>query len=223
MKPAYTRPLTWLVALIVPLVLILTVARLLFTPPSVQIVYRLPGFPEDRYGFTLEDRLHWSRVSLEYLFNDAGIDFLANQQLPDGTPLYSERELTHMVDVKVLFQQAMRVLGGLLVVMALLAVWAWLGKWMPAFMRGLGLGGRLTIGLVVFVLAAVAVSFTALFTSFHRIFFTGDSWLFLYSDTLIRLFPLPLWEAVFISVGVFTLLGAVLLIWLEKRYRNHFQ
>ncbi len=219
MNPTYTRPLKWLVALMVPFLLILTVARLLFTPPSVQIVYRLPGFPEDVYGFTLEDRLHWSRISLEYLFNDAGIEFLADQQLPDGSPLYNQRELSHMVDVKVLFQQAMRVLSVLLFGMAALAVWAWLGKWMPTFVRGLGLGGRLTIGLVLLILVAVAVSFTALFTTFHRIFFTGDTWLFLYSDTLIRLFPMPLWEAVFISVGVFTLLGAALLILLEKKTR----
>ena len=217
MNPTYTRPLKWLVALIVPFLLILTVTRLLVTPPSVQIVYRLPGFPEDSYGFTLEDRLHWSRISLEYLFNDAGIEFLADQQLPDGSPLYNQRELSHMVDVKVLFQQAMGVLTVLWIGLAALGLWAWLGKWMPTFVRGLGLGGRLTIGLVLLILVAVAVSFTALFTTFHRIFFTGDTWLFFYSDTLIRLFPLPLWEAVFISVGVFTLLGAALLILLEKK------
>jgi len=37
------------------------------------------------------------------------------------------------------------------------------------------------------------VSFSSFFTTFHRIFFTGDSWLFSYSDTLIQLFPLPFW------------------------------
>lgn len=217
MNPTYARVLKWLVAVLVPLALILTTARVLFTPPSVQIVYRLPGFPADPYGFTLEDRLHWSRISLEYLFNNQGIDFLADQQLQDGTPLYNERELSHMVDVKVLFQQAMRVWMVLLAVLIALGIWAWLGKWMPTYIRGLGLGGRLTIGFVVLVLVGVALSFNWLFTAFHRIFFTGDTWLFFYTDTLIRLFPLPLWEAVFISIGVFTLLGATLLILLEKK------
>ena len=46
------------------------------------------------------------------------------------------------------------------------------------------------------------VSFWNFFTVFHEIFFKGDSWLFLYSDTLIRLFPLPFWESAFAFVGI---------------------
>ena len=49
--------------------------------------------------------LKWSKVSIEYLLNDAGPEFLAAQRLGDGTPLYNERELSHMLDVKLLIQQ----------------------------------------------------------------------------------------------------------------------
>lgn len=218
MNTTLTRGLSWLITLIIPFFLLMTAIRLLFSPLYPQVTYRLPGFPPDNYGFSLEDRLHWSRISIEYLLNDSDISFLANQQLPDGQPLYNERELSHMLDVKILVQRmivAWTILLGLLVVLGL---WAWRGKWLPDFLHGLGRGGMATIGIVVLILAGVAISFNALFTGFHEIFFTGDSWLFYYSDSLIRLFPLPFWEFGFVVMGVFTLLGSALLIWIERRF-----
>lgn len=217
MNPKLTRALSWLIAIIVPFFLIMTVIRLLFTPLYPQVVYRMPGFPEDIYGFSLDERLHWSRVSMEYLLTDSDIDFLAGQQLADGQPLYNQRELSHMVDVKVVLRGMITAWTILLVVLIGLFLWARRGGWMPAFVRGLGAGGRLTIGLIVFILAGVVISFNWLFTAFHRIFFTGDSWLFSYSDTLIRLFPLPFWQTAFVLMGVLTLLAAAGLILLERK------
>ena len=52
--------------------------RLLMTPLFLEAEYRMPGFPEDSYGFTLRDRLQWSKPSVEYLLNGEGVDFLAN-------------------------------------------------------------------------------------------------------------------------------------------------
>lgn len=219
MNPTLKRIVSWLIALLVPFFLIMTAIRALFTPLYPQMVYRLPGFPEDVYGFSLEDRLHWSRISIEYLLNNAGIDYLGNQHLMDGQPLYNERELSHMLDVKIVFQNMVVAWTILLVILAALGLWAWRARWLPTFLRALSNGGKLTIGIVIFILAAVAISFNALFTAFHRIFFTGNSWLFRFDDTLIRLFPIPFWEIGFILVGVITLGGAALFIWLERRYR----
>ncbi len=123
-----------------------------------------------------------------------------------------------MLDVKIVYQKMVVAWVILLVSLAALGLWAWRGKWLPAFLRALANGGKLTIGIVVFILAAVAISFNGLFTAFHRIFFSGNSWLFLFSDTLIRLFPLPFWEIGFIIVGVITLAGAVLLIWFGRKF-----
>jgi integral membrane protein (TIGR01906 family) len=218
MNQTLSRILSWIITLIVPFFLIITAVRLVFTPFSVPIVYRLPGFPPDQYGFSVEDRQHWARVSLNYLLSNADISYLAGQTLPDGQPLYNARELKHMVDVKTLFQTSFRVWDVLLAMLAIGAIWAWRGRWFKAFLHSLGRGGIFTIGLVVLVLVAVAVSFSSLFTVFHEIFFTGDSWLFLYTDSLIRLFPLPLWELAFVVVGVLTLIGSVVLIFLDRRY-----
>src|SRR5512141_1499251 len=142
MKPTFSRILSWLVTVIVPFFLLMTAIRAIFTPLYPQVVYRLPGFPADTYGFSLEDRLHWSRISIEYLLNNAGIDYLANQKLIDGQPLYNERELSHMLDVKIVFQNMVVAWIILLVVLAILGVWAWRGKWLPAFIHALANGGK---------------------------------------------------------------------------------
>jgi hypothetical protein len=60
----------------------------------------MPGFPADRYGFTTADRLYWADIAVDYLVNTAGIEFLADLRFEDGSPVYNERELKHMVDVK---------------------------------------------------------------------------------------------------------------------------
>ncbi len=215
MNPTLTRILTWFMTLAVPFFLLMTAIRLLFTPLYPQVIYRVPGFPPDPYGFTLADRLHWSAVSINYLLNNSGIDYLANQRLSDGAPLYNERELSHMLDVKVLVQKMIVAWWILLVALVGLGLWAWRSGWLPDFIHGLGNGGKLTIALIVLILAGVAISFNALFTGFHEIFFTGNSWIFYYSDSLIRLFPLPFWEYGFILMGVFALVFSGVLIWLD--------
>lgn len=213
------RGITLLVTVMVPLILIMTSIRLLMTDAFLQVEYRSPGFPADPYGFTLDDRLHWSRLSVDYLLNNAGISFLQDLRFSDGTPIYNERELSHMLDVKNLVQLMLRVWALLLIVLVLVGILAWRKHWSDDFRRGLSRGGWLTVGLVVAILAAVAVSFTWLFTEFHRLFFVGNTWIFYYSDTLIRLFPLRFWQDGFILMGLFSLLGgAALGYFLRDRY-----
>ena len=84
----------------VVLFLLLTSVRCLLSPLFLQIEYRMPGFPADKYGFSDQERYHWANLSLTYLLNREGIDFLEREKLSSGDPLYNERELQHMVDVK---------------------------------------------------------------------------------------------------------------------------
>jgi integral membrane protein (TIGR01906 family) len=95
---------------------------------------------------------------------------------------------------------------------ALLMVVFW-GYWSQKFdtwveyKRSLSRGGWLTIGIIVVILGYLALNFNSLFTNFHRIFFEGDTWLFRFSDTLIRLFPLRFWRDAFIWIGTLSLLA----------------
>ncbi len=214
---AAQRIIGWLVAILVPAALLLTSVRLLLTPAFVAVEYRLPGFPEDSYGMTFERRLEYAPIALDYLLNDEGIDFLGDLRFADGSPLFNARELSHMVDVKVLTEQVLAVWYGLLVLLIGLGLWAWRADWLSGYRRMLMRGGQITAGLILVLLLYVALSFQQLFVAFHRIFFESDTWLFLFSDTLIRLFPLRFWQDVFIALGLFTLLGAGLLWWQGRR------
>ena len=47
MNPTLERVFIWLVALIVPFLLLMTAIRILFSPLFLQLEYRSPGFPAD--------------------------------------------------------------------------------------------------------------------------------------------------------------------------------
>jgi integral membrane protein (TIGR01906 family) len=208
--------LSWGVTLLVPLVLVLGAVRLLLTPAFLLVEYNTPGFPSDPYGFTKEERLHWSRIALDYLLNDADISFLGDLRFPEGqqappascqfmddcSRLYNQRELKHMVDVKNVVQTALSLwhfsLGGLLI----LDVWAWWGGWWDHFRRGLQRGGWLTAILVGTIVLLVVLAFGIIFVAFHNVFFEAGTWTFLTSDTLIRLFPERFWRDAFLAVGL---------------------
>ena len=211
MSKTITTFLSWFVVLLIPLAVIMLAARLLMTPVFLETEYRLPGFPEDSFGFTLQDRLQWSKPSVEYLINSAGIDFLGNLHFADGTPIYNQRELSHMADVKRVVQNLLRLWYADLALLALLGLWAWNAGWMQAYLRGCKRGGFLTAGVLLVLAGFASISFWQFFTWFHSLFFSGDTWLFEYSDTLIRLFPIRFWQDAVAFIGGFTILVGLLL------------
>jgi integral membrane protein (TIGR01906 family) len=210
----------WVLTILLPPILVVTSILLLINPVFLNLEYRRPGFPVDTYGFTLSDRLKYAQVSVAYLLNSQGIESLEKQTLPDGSVLYNERELSHMVDVKAVVQGTLQ--GWLIGLMILitLTIWARRGNWMQRYWLGVMRGGVLTIVLIFLLLVYLAVNFDALFTQFHKIFFESGSWVFYYSDSLIRLFPLPFWQDCFIVTGSLSLLGGILLgVTGNRRYR----
>jgi integral membrane protein (TIGR01906 family) len=190
--------------------------RLLLSPAFLQIEYRMPGFPDDSYGFTLEDRLHWSRYAVDYLVNDAGIDYLGELTFEDGSPLFNERELSHMQDVKNVVRPVIWIGYGSWIVLIGLGLWARFNGWWQDYRRGVKRGGWLAVILVAALALFGIIGFMQFFTIFHNLFFEGDSWLFLYSDTLIRLFPIRFWQDCFLYAGGITLIGGLLLGLLVK-------
>ncbi|MCX8061073.1 MAG: TIGR01906 family membrane protein [Anaerolineales bacterium] len=201
----------WLITFLTPVVLTLTAVRLLMTPLFLQIEYNLPAFPADPYGFTKEERLYWSRIALDYLLNDAGVEFLADLQFADGSPVYNARELRHMVDVKNVVQATLQVWYGLLLLYIVAAIAAWRGgRWLE-FHQAIQRGGIWTIILLGGILLFVLVGFGVFFVFFHNVFFEPGTWMFHWSDTLIRLFPERFWRDTFLFVGGLAMLGGWLL------------
>lgn len=210
-SPGNRKWQTWLVAILVPVMLILTSVRLLLTPAFVQVEYRTPNFPNDSYGFTQQDRLHWSRIALEYLLNDEGISFLEELEFEDGTTVYNARELKHMLDVKEVVQSALIAWYISIGSIFLLGLWAYWGGWMQAYQQGISRGGWITVGLIAVTMVAVLIAFSVFFVFFHQIFFDSGTWVFRFSDTLIRLFPQRFWRDTFIAIGLLSLAGGLVL------------
>jgi integral membrane protein (TIGR01906 family) len=182
------------------------------TPAFVQIEYSTPGFPADPYGFTRQDRLHWSKIAVDYLINNEGISFLGDLRFEDGGPVYNQRELRHMVDVKNTVKGALFVWYFSLGLLLALGVGSVLTHHTDAFRLGLSRGGLLTVLLLGAIILFVLLAFGILFVAFHNVFFAPGTWTFLYSDTLIRLFPERFWRDTFIAIGLLAG-GAGLALW----------
>jgi len=208
--------LSYLVPVMVPLALIGIALRVLLTPLYYSLEYNMPYFPADEYGFTKEDRLKWAPFAVGYLINNEDISYLGDLRFDDGTPLFNDRELNHMEDVKKVILGFLRVWYLSLALLSILAIIAWRTECILEYLSGLRRGGWWMIGLAISLglIAGVGILlnpdiFWQFFTGFHKLFFEGNSWLFYYSDTLIRLFPIRFWQDAILAMAVIALGGGL--------------
>jgi integral membrane protein (TIGR01906 family) len=207
--------------LALPVFLVLIGVRIVTTDLFLRVEYNRPGFPSDPYGFSKQDRLHYAPYAVNYLLNDAGIDYLGDLTFDNGLPLYRAKELQHMEDVKTVMRAALKIHLALSVALAAtVALLAWKKETRWALRWGLSAGGIFTILLIVGLAVLIFANWTFFFDGFHEIFFKGNSWQFSNSDTLIRLFPEQFWFDAAMSIGFFTVLGAMvamLAVWYWER------
>ncbi len=246
-----------LLVVLSPVVLTLTNVRLLLTHLYPEIEYRLPGFPADAYGFTLENRLRGSEMSMDFLLNNAPIDVpakwtFADVGLPKGTVapydscehaqsddctrwaasvglsptepractyFYNTCELKHLQDAKSVLRVALTVWAVCGVLGLLVAGVLYYFRERRALRASLVTGGSLTAVIDLGMLVYIAVAFNTLFVQFHETLFPAGDWIFLWSDSFIRMFPLMFWESCFIFVGVATLLEAGVVAWLAWKIK----
>ncbi len=193
-----------LVTLSIPILLIVGVIRLLLTPVFVQFEYHLPHFPPDRYGFSAPERLDYAQRARRYLIEDEGIEYLGDLRFDDGSALFNARELRHMEDVKGVVKGAFRAGYICAAFLFLGVVWAWATDGWNSLRKSVARGGWVSVILLVGTSFLAVVGFQTLFVVFHRVFFEGETWIFRYSDTLIRLFPMRFWRDAFLVFGALT-------------------
>ncbi|HOJ00724.1 MAG TPA: TIGR01906 family membrane protein [Anaerolineaceae bacterium] len=184
------------------LVILIAGIRFCLTHTFIDLEYAYPAFPDDTYGFSRDTRTVLAYQSVDYLLgklSDADYQALAT---PDGKPLFNQRELSHMRDVRDLTHIVLAVWYASIAVMAAGIVLALKLHWQTHLLEAGKLASKIIFFFIVFVLLAVLLNFDRLFTIFHSLFFEGDTWLFYPSDSLIRLFPTPFWVNVFITVGI---------------------
>ena len=210
----------WLISILTPFVILMISVRILITPLFAQAEYNLPGFPQDPYGFTLQDRLRWSEPSIRYLVNNEDIDYLESLTFDDGEPVFNARELSHMADVKAVVT-GMRVALAVCVITLLICTGLILKNGQrDLIIKAFNAGGWGVVGLIAAILLFVVISFNQLFTWFHMLFFTEGTWQFFTSDTLIRMFPIRFWRDAFIFVGVLSLILGAVLIFITRKYSD---
>lgn len=203
-------------AIILPFVLLMNAITLIFTPQYLVSRYKSPDFPPDPYGFTLEERIEYGTDSVNYITDSRHQypdDYLATLAKKDGTPLYNEREVSHMYDVRVVFQNARFAMAVMVVfiIITMLLVSRHPGS-LQGFLKALTWGASLTLFVIILTGIGILTGFDEFFEAFHHLFFTGDSWLFRTDDSLIRLFPEPLWIHGFSLAAILTAVFALLIL-----------
>jgi integral membrane protein (TIGR01906 family) len=224
----WAKIVRWLVVLAMPFLLTLGTLRLV-------IVWDSPSYPTfeygriapDRYGFTQEERLELAEATLDYLRSsepaDEAIRLLEQLRLPGADqPLYNEREIGHMLDVKELTDLFSRLIwvAAIVVIGGLLYLLLQRERRTEGY-RAMMHGGLFTTGALLLVIVLIGLSWNFVFTQFHEILFPPDTWTFSFSDSLIRLFPEKFWfDFGLVWTGAVLLEGIVLSVlgyWLLKR------
>lgn len=156
----------------------------------------------DLYGWEKADRLELALVAVEYLSvrdsAENSIYLLEEQRMPDrDEPLYNEREISHMIDVKHLTDR-IRWGGWVLaiIVVAGTTLLLYRTETEPIAYRAIRNGGWATIGILVGLGLFMIVAWNTFFVQFHELLFPAGSWTFYTTDSLIRLFPEKLWQDV---------------------------
>jgi integral membrane protein (TIGR01906 family) len=215
------RWLRWLIVVAVPVVLTMTMVRVLTAGWYPALQYGRSGFPGDPYGLAAEERLRLAQASIRFINTPGRTSILADLRLPDGSAAYNARELAHMDDVKAVFNglTLLAVAWGAGALVAALVLIRRGARCTP--LAAAAQGGALTLALLVSLALWMLVAFDAFFTFFHGLFFQPGTWTFDYSDTLIRLFPLPFWQdaGMIIAVAV-SLISAVLVAGGTYGYRR---
>jgi integral membrane protein (TIGR01906 family) len=182
------------------------------------IAWDYPGFEyqriaQDQYGFTPEGRLDYAHATLDYLQrpepSEEVIFLLEDLRLPNSDdPLYNEREIGHMIDVKNL-TDGIRMLWWITAVLVVLGLAFFLAQpaLRPMGYRAIYQGGLATVIILAAIAVFIGVGWSIFFVQFHELLFPPGSWTFFYTDSLIRLFPEQFW----FDIGVIMSVGALLL------------
>jgi integral membrane protein (TIGR01906 family) len=192
-KRVLLRSCAVLIVVTLPWFLALTSLLPLITPAFLRLQYARPDVPPSA-RFSPQERQAFAQAAAHYLVSTEGIDYLANLTGQNGSPLFNERELTHMVDVKVLLNKAIALdVVLVLILLACLGILLSQQETRDRIPRYLLAGSLVAPALALSAMIVVPLQFQFFFIEFHHVFFEGETWLFPRTDTLIQLFPEQFW------------------------------
>jgi integral membrane protein (TIGR01906 family) len=213
-----------LLAIFFPIVVLIAAVRAVASPAFLWLEYHRPGFPSDPHGFTTEDRLTYGSAGMDYLFNVAPPRYLGDLQ-HQGGQLFTDTEVSHMADVKLVMLITMAV--GTVLVLACIVFMVSLARTAKGGIRRSLFAGSVWMLVVLIALVVLAVlGWEQFFAGFHSLFFADGTWTFRATDSLIRLYPNQFWMDAGLAVGVLVLLTLVITLvctWPTRRRRQDSQ
>lgn len=221
-RTLWPRLIQLLVVLSIPVFLLVADLRIVTGHWFVRWEYGKADFPPDPFGLSAVERTRLAEVCVDFLATNGSLSLLGDLRLPGGEPAFNARELKHMADVQVVYTGL--TVAGVVAALVLVGGAALLRASSSARRRApaaLLRGSLLTLGLLGAVGVYMVLSWGEFFTTFHRIFFEGESWIFPYSDTLIRLFPMRFWIDVALVIVVLLVFGALVVgavgwLWMRR-------
>lgn len=187
---------------LMPVLIVMTVVRVLLSPAYTGWAYYHPDFPPDVVGvWSADDRMLFADYARIYIKNGSlPLEFLAGTPFPDKP--YNERELGHMLDVQIVTVWALRLWWVSLVVVIGGGLWLGLPVSTRRYARSaLMIGSGIVMAVLLSLLGFIFVDFDTFFTQFHNVLFDPGTWVFYIDDNLIRMFPLKFWNDIFIILA----------------------
>ncbi len=175
-------------------VLVVGAVRVTTLPWFPRWAYSRADFPAETYGMAPQQRLELAEACIAFLNLPHDRTLLSSLYLADGEVAFNERELQHMDDVKVVYDQ-LTIWALFALVVGGIAAWALRHRAERAAIWGaLSDGGLLTLLILLLLGGLMVVAWETFFVGLHGVFFAPDTWRFYYTDTLIRLFPEMFWQ-----------------------------
>jgi integral membrane protein (TIGR01906 family) len=214
-----TKLLKLVIIVLLPIFLIITSVHVLTTDQYLAFEYGKAGFPPDSFGFAQRERYNLASSTIHYVRAHLPKNVLSNQIL-NGMPVYNSREVSHMADVRAVFQTVFRVWQFTLILLVLMGFMLWQKRELRTLGSAIQRGGLLTAGVILLIALFAVFAWQSWFSTFHLLFFKPGSWLFSYSDTLIRLFPVQFWVDATLAILLMSFMGGLLLMGIGWRWQK---
>jgi hypothetical protein len=209
-NPKISTTLSWLTAILTPIIIFGISLNSLLTPAFIRIEYAMPRIPADPYGFSKSERFQWASQTMDYLTNDRQTQYLTRLKFENGSSVFNDHEVIILDKIKKSVQKTLVIWHLSLAGSFILGLLAWAEGWLSKFRHGAKRGGWLTIGLAIILGIAVII--------FNSI---NPNTYFQNTNTLLRLFPIQFWQDSFLFLAVSMIVsGSLLVISLAKIKNN---
>lgn len=222
MPSSMTKTLALILVLLIPILITTTVVSGLITDQYLRFEYNKANFPPDSFGFTKQQRFILASTNFHYVRAHLPYDELSKYTL-NGVSVYSPREVSHMEDVRAVTQSVFQVRQIASILLLLLGIVLWLKGEHMAVASAVRSGGLVTSGVILMIVLLAVFAWQFWFNTLHLLFFQPGSWLFSYSDTLIRLFPVKFWVDTTLTISIISLIGGLIVALLGYRWRMALQ